>query len=113
MSHQSSRRAKQFFYFNEAVIPQRATRCNEINNRFRHPCNRAEFNGTVQMNQLNWKVECIEIFPSAVRELAGNSAVGGEIQGSLVSASGLNSNGHPTSTKTKVDQLCDWQLVLL
>jgi hypothetical protein len=55
------------------------------------------------MNQLDRKVECIEVFPGAVGEFAGNSAVGWEIQGSLISASRFHGNGHPTSAKTKVD----------
>jgi hypothetical protein len=63
------------------------------------------------MHQLDGKVECIEIFPGAVREFAGYTAMGRKICGTGVTTALLNRHGHSATAKAKIHQLGDWELM--
>ena len=113
MPHQPSRRLEQVLDGNQAVVPQGPTRSHKINNRFRHPCDRPQLHRTIEMHQLDRKIECIEIFPGAVREFAGYPAMGREICGTGVTTALLNRHGHSATAKAKIHQLGDGELMFL
>ena len=104
---------KQVFDGDQAVLTQSATGGHQVDNRFRHSSDGTQLNRAIEVNQLNGKVEGIEIFPSAVGELAGNAAVGGQISGTGVTTALLNRHSHAATTKAQVHQLGDGQLMLL
>ena len=68
--HQSSCGVEQVFDCDKAVLTQGATCGHQVDNRFRHTGDWTQLHGAIEVNQLNGKVEGIEIFPGAVGELS-------------------------------------------
>ena len=77
--HQSSCGMEQVFDGDQAVLSQSATGGHQVDNCFRHSGDGPKLHGAIEVNQLNGKVEGIEIFTGAVGEFAGDAAVGGQI----------------------------------
>ena len=113
VTDQSSCGVKQVFDRDQAVLTQSATGGHQVDNRFRHSSDGTQLNRAIEVNQLNGKVEGIEIFPGAVGEFAGDAAVGRQIRSPGVTTALLNRHGHPATAKAQVHQLGDGELMLL
>ena len=103
---------EQVFDGDQAVFLQGAARGHQINNGFRHAGDRTQFHRTRQMDQLHRQVEGREILLGAAGELAGNAAMGRQVHGLAVAATGLHRHTHAATAKAQVHQLGHGQGVL-
>ena len=102
---------KQVLDGDETVVTQGSSGRNEIDNRFRHARDRPQFNGSVQVHQLDGQIQGIEERPGTGREFARHTAVGRQISSAAVATAGLDGDSHAATTKTQVHQLGHGELV--
>ena len=102
VAHQAGGAVEQVFDRDQAVFLQGATRGHQIHNRFGHAGDRAQFHRTRQMDQFHRQIEGSEIVLGAAGELAGDTAMGGQVHRLAIAATGLHRHTHAATAKAQV-----------